>query len=61
MSKRIIATGPSGGKRTFTSAAAVSRALSGTGDTSSRLSMAISRAANAGGGYIGRTFVKFAK
>ena len=59
--KSIITTSPSGTKRTYASAAAVSRTLSGTGSTSSRIAMAISRAANAGGGLIGRTFVKFAK
>ena len=59
--KSIITTGPSGIKRIYTSAAAVARTLSGTGTNSSKIQMRISRAANAGGGYIGRTFVKFAK
>ena len=57
--KSILAVGPSGSKRTFSSVRATSRALSGTG--SDGLKSTISRKARAGGGYIGRTYIKFAK
>ena len=57
--KSILTIGPNGGRKTYTSAAATSRVLSGTG--SSNLRSSISRAANAGGGYINGTLVKFAK
>lgn len=57
--KSIIAVGPSGSRRTFSSVRAASRALSGTG--SDGLKSSISRKARSGGGYVGNTFVKFAK
>jgi hypothetical protein len=57
--KSIFTKGPNGGIKVYTSAAATSRALSGTG--SSTLRSSISRAAIAGGGIVNGTFVKFAK
>jgi len=56
--KSILAVGPSGTKRIFSSVRATSRALSGTGTDG--LKSRISRVARAGGGYVGRTYIKFA-
>jgi len=57
--KSILATGPSGTSRTFSSVRAAARSLSGTGTDG--LKSTISRKARAGGGYIGNTYIKFAK
>lgn len=57
--KSILATGPSGTSRTFASVRAAARSLSGTGTDG--LKSRISRIARSGGGYVGRTYIKFAK
>ncbi len=55
MATSILAVGPRT-TRTYKSAAAASRVLSGTGSTS--LSKQITRRVANGGGYVGATFVK---
>lgn len=52
---KIITLGPNGGVSTFTSAAALSRVLSGNGSDSRRKTIA--RRIAVGGGYVGEVYV----
>ena len=56
MNTRILAIGPNGGFTTYSSTAALSRALSGNGSDSVRST--ISRRLATGGGFVGNVFVQ---
>lgn len=55
IAQRVLAVGPNGGARFYSSASAASRALSGYGVDSLRNT--IMRRVDEGGGYVGNVFV----